>query len=520
GFRLHAFPAPLENDECNYAYFAQRLLAGDRLYVDLWDHQPPGIFALLVLPTAVFGSSLVVYRTLALMLVLLTMVGVFDLARRWFGRTAAWTAALLFAVASSDPGVAGEGCNREIYMNLLLVAAVWTLARRPTANLRSLLAAGLLIGLASTIKTVVALHWLALLPVVVLLAARGKSGQERCGTGILPVETQAGSLCHRFCHGLLAGADTIEKRRPTLVCVAAFAAGPAAIWLATLAYFAATGRAQGFCDAAFAYNLVYSETDQGWGRRLIAFFFKGDNLRVKVFGTALALWLSGTFGLSAFPWRRDRIRSALMAGWVLGSYLAVCLPGRFWPHYYLLMLPPLVLLAAALVYRIEIYHRRLSRGAAAVILLALLATQIPGYLLVEPDRIGWDRYGPRMSWARDLGRRVAAVTDPADTIYVWSYDVGVYTYSGRRCASRFTMNGPLLPDHPSTAARRRCLLDDLVRNQPRLIIIPHGKEPPFAELQRFLVEHRYITVGQTSQMEVLCDLNRPIPPIDWTEEPK
>ncbi|MFH0981147.1 MAG: 4Fe-4S dicluster domain-containing protein [Planctomycetota bacterium] len=36
------------------------------------------------------------------------------------------------------------------------------------------------------------------------LAARGESGQERCGTGIqAPAETPAGSLCHNSCHGLL-----------------------------------------------------------------------------------------------------------------------------------------------------------------------------------------------------------------------------------------------------------------------------------------------------------------------------
>ncbi|MFH0983726.1 MAG: TIM barrel protein [Planctomycetota bacterium] len=36
------------------------------------------------------------------------------------------------------------------------------------------------------------------------LIVRGESGQERCDTGIqAPAETQAGSLCHNFCHGLL-----------------------------------------------------------------------------------------------------------------------------------------------------------------------------------------------------------------------------------------------------------------------------------------------------------------------------
>ncbi|MFH0981312.1 MAG: SMP-30/gluconolactonase/LRE family protein [Planctomycetota bacterium] len=41
-----------------------------------------------------------------------------------------------------------------------------------------------------------------------------KRAMERCGTGILPVKTQAGSLCHNFCHGLLGGAKRrgVERR--------------------------------------------------------------------------------------------------------------------------------------------------------------------------------------------------------------------------------------------------------------------------------------------------------------------
>ena len=45
-FRLHAFDLPLEADESNYAYIGSRLLEGDRLYVDVWDHQPFGVFTL------------------------------------------------------------------------------------------------------------------------------------------------------------------------------------------------------------------------------------------------------------------------------------------------------------------------------------------------------------------------------------------------------------------------------------------------------------------------------------------
>ena len=485
GFRLHAYPAPLESDECNYAYFAGRLLEGDRLYVDLWDHQPPGIFAVLVLPTVVFGSSPAVYRTSALVLVLLTMLGVFDVARRWFGRPAAWTAALLFAVASSDPGVGGEGCNREIYMNVLLVGAFWTLSRDGGVSLRRTFTAGLLIGLASAIKTVVALHWLALLPAVLLMPAPQAAGKQR----------------HLFRS------------------IASFAAGPAAVWSVIFVYFVADGRFGAFLDATFIQSLIYSGSGEGWAQRLLAFFLKSDGFRTGVFGTAPALWLAGAFGLAAFPWRRDRIRSALMAGWMLGSYFAICMPGKFWPHYYLLMLPPAVLSAAGLMHRIEPHHRTLSLGTALVILFALLATQIPGYLLVEPDRIAWDRYRDRMVWARDQASRVAEITDPDDTIYVWSFDANFYYYSGRRCASRFTMNGALLGEGKSAYAYRQVLLKDLIRNKPRLILIPFSRQVPCPELLRFVQEHKYVSVGRTKRMEVLADLERPIVRIDWTWPP-
>ena len=61
GLRLHAFELPLETDECNYAYIGDRLLAGDRLYVDVWDHQPFGVFALFAGVSALFGSEPVVF---------------------------------------------------------------------------------------------------------------------------------------------------------------------------------------------------------------------------------------------------------------------------------------------------------------------------------------------------------------------------------------------------------------------------------------------------------------------------
>ena len=220
-FRLHAFGGPLETDECNYAYIGARLLAGDQLYVDVWDHQPPGVFILFAGLIALAGDSETAIRVMALLWSLATLLLVFLVARKGLRPGAAWFAALLFAMASSDPGMAGEGANREIYMNALVVGAVACLLR--PAGIRILLA-GLLLGLASTMKTVVAAQWLALLVVLWI----GQVGSRRRALPRLAWTTLA------------------------------FGAGPALVWVAVAGYFAATGRFAVFYDAVFTYNLTYS----------------------------------------------------------------------------------------------------------------------------------------------------------------------------------------------------------------------------------------------------------------------
>ncbi len=504
GLRLHAFPAPLESDECNYAYFAERMSHGDRLYVDLWDHQPPGIYWLLMLPTAMFGSEPFVYRMVAMICVGVTLVFLWDLARRWWGSQAAVWVAVLFALCSSDPGMAGEGCNREIHMNVLIVAALWFVSRRaPTPS--TVLASGALLGFASLIKPVVAIPWFAF---------------------VIPL-----FLEHRHLPDKLADKDSNLKNpnsssRFTLHAIL-FALGPILIWAGTFIYFVVTGRAQVFMDAIVKFNLSYGDTGVGlWGR-----FLKFCS-SPSVFSSAIWLWAAGCIGLIVmilhlirFPQQRmtarpnsaNRSEYWVMAA-TIGSYAAVCLPGQFWNHYYLLMLPCLVLLCGWLIHHLSQWRRTIGWVTVGVLMVGLAWTQTTHYLLLKPDQISRLRYGSRMTWVRDQARKVGSVTDPTDPIYVWSTDAGFYYYSERRCTTRFTMNRPLL-SHDKTAANpyESEFLNDLEQNKPRLILLP---APPSKVLRQFIETHGYIPVGTDGErMLVLCDPNRPIETIDWNWSP-
>ena len=474
-FRLHAFDAPLEVDECNYASFGRGLLAGDQLYVDLWDHQPPGMFAYTAGLIALFGSSPVVFRVASTIAAATTLVLVYAVCKRAMGERACWLAAGLFAIASSDPGIAGEGCNREIYMNLLGVAGLWLIL---LPRWWALLLAGLCFGISSLLKTVVAAQWLCLFATILIIEVRGSRSWQ------------------------------VPWRSALL-----FAVGPVLVWACTFAYFGATGRFGVFCEAVFTYNVAYGRLDVPLLSKLTGFFRHG--MEHAVFRSAAILWLAGALGTLLLPWKR-RSRFALLAvAYAAGSFVAVCLPGRFWHHYYMLLLPSLVIGSAAVCDRLMPTATDRSRagfayGYAGLIVLVLLASQFVCYLTREPDDVALHRYGRRMSWAREQGWRVRRLTEPGDTIYVAGIDLGIYYYSGRRCPTRFVLPAMLAGEGESAARRRRLFVEDLRADRPRLILLVRGTAY-LAELDRFIREVGYLKVGQDpDRMDVLCDPQRPV----------
>ncbi|MCP4251247.1 MAG: glycosyltransferase family 39 protein [bacterium] len=497
--RGHAFDLPLETDECNYAYIATRLVAGDSLYVDVWDHQPPGIFVLFAAVVGVCGNDPLVFRWLAVAVSLVTMVLMFAVARRAGGRPAAYLAVGLFALCSSDPGMAGEGCNRELFMNPFALAAVWLLLRREMPSRRDVMVAGLMLGLASTIKTIVAAQWAVLALWLLVRAWRSAEPQKRL--------------------------------RAAAAALLTFGLGPLAVWLAAVGHYVANGRVAEFWEATFLFNLEYAATEGGYWVRFVDFF--RAPIHRFVFLSTIPLWIGAGIAAVVLPFmapgRRYAAGTALV-GYLFGSYLAVCLPGQLWPHYYYLMLPPLILvLAVALGQAMRLRWpsqwarpiRGVAGGLGGAVVVGLVALQCRFYLLVPTLRITDPRYDSRDLWGRAQGENVARVTDPDDTVLVYAQDVGVYYYSGRRCATRFTMVRPLEERYPGFAKRRAILLDEIRENRPRVLLMV---DEPFPALHEYiLANYQPVPRGidfhdrRTNEpiMYLLVDKHRPIEDIDW-----
>src|SRR5262245_58655024 len=55
--RIHAVGIPLDRDEGVFGYAGQRILEGGRLYLDVVDHKPPGVFYLYALALRLFSPT-------------------------------------------------------------------------------------------------------------------------------------------------------------------------------------------------------------------------------------------------------------------------------------------------------------------------------------------------------------------------------------------------------------------------------------------------------------------------------
>ncbi len=508
--RRHAFDVPLETDECNYIYIAQRLLAGDRLYVDVWDHQPFGIFTFFAGVISIFGHEPLVFRNLAVVASLTSLSLVYIIARRSGGLAAGVVAAICFALVSSDPGTAGEGCNREIFMNPLILLSWYLIGNDKHYRFGHIFLAGLSLGLASCLKTVVVIHWLLLAVWIVWDAVRHSNK---------PPKTAA-----------------ITRS------IIWFAAGPTVIWLSTTGYFWLTGRLWEFIDAVFLFNMQYSQDSGSSLSRFWQFFAPQGH--PFIFDSALLLWLAA---IAATPWllwvsisRRIHNRAGILSPLLIAGYIAVCLPGRAWPHYYYLMIPTLCIAIPVCLSHLSAYiHNATSLAhlqkplqviVSTSLVLALLWTQYTDYISQPPFGITITRYFSRDFWGKAVGEKIKSVTDPGDSIFVYGNEAEMYYYAERKCASRYTMITGLRVGDPTAAERRKQLIDDLKRDPPRIIIILFD-EKPFPEWSKFLQQNYANAIGWDCNdrysancdnpdpswviMIAYQDPKRPVDEIDW-----
>jgi len=249
------------------------------------------------------------------------------------------------------------------------------------------------------------------------------------------------------------------------------AAVGAVAWLGTFAYFAAVGRFADFYGAVFVYNQFYSGSvlnnlRAGLVPETLAPAILAIVIPLAVF--TLAGGVRGAFTGPRRPWLH-------LLALVVGTELAIALPGQFYPHYYQLWLPPLAVGAGWAIgsfARMPRIPRWTPHAVGAAAILVLLSQQLPLYQ-VEADTWARLKYGELFVSEDELGRELGALLTPSETFYEWGAETGLYFVSRRSPPSGAFYVFPLL-NGPTASPLAARAVADLERRPPAMFVINKG----------------------------------------------
>ena len=432
--RFHTYDEPLERDLTTYAVIAHEMLNGKNLYSDLWDHKPPAIHVTYAAAEWIAGygrNSIFLMNVVAAMTTL--VVCYFAGAAGGRGPVAGLVAATLWTVASGEPSLQGNQPNTEVFLNVLLTTAfaIFVRAERKRIGFGGAILLGALFTIASFYKQIVILQ-AAFLSVAYLLS----------------VDRPA--------------------RRSAFAEIGIVAAIGATGWSLLYGYFSLQKRGNAFVEAVFTYNRWYSAHPE---RSLIDLWLwpglPSDALAIALPMVALAL-IGLVIGLRTCP----RHGWLLLLAFGIATYVTVQLPGWFFPHYYQLWFPPLVIGAG---WAVELLRRVLpqrfawsSYALAGLCFVALLMMEIPCYLTPAKS---WSvqKYGGTLLETERLAARIDNLLPPNATFYVWGNEPGFYFTTRREPPSGLIFAYPM-QDGPLVRKLSEQLLQDLKRKEPEVII--------------------------------------------------
>ena len=301
--RFHTYRQPLEGDITTYAVIGHEVLHGRYLYSDVWDQKPPAIYASYALAEKIAGYGPGAVYLLTVITSILTLFGIYTAGAAGGAEAGIW-AALFWTVVSGDLWLQANQPNAECFMNAFLIWAFALILRLNTRkfNLFKILFISMLFMLSSFYKQITIINMVFLFAVYAGLSCKS-ANDLKCAL------------------------------RQSFTAFGITVAG----WLLLTGYFSFTGRFRIFWDTIFIYNRYYAgnmtqNIIQAFNPKLLIPGFL-------LFTVPLLILLL----LGIFP----SIKKNMSRSWFLwialaaGTFLTVASPGRFYPHYYQLWLPPL-----------------------------------------------------------------------------------------------------------------------------------------------------------------------------------
>jgi len=462
-------PQPIDS-EAMYSVVANEIVDGGRPYADAVERKPPLLFWTYAAVFKIAGKfNWKALHLVALVWTLCAMAGVYVIGRELFDRNTGLIAALFYSVFQPWGVWSNLSADGEMLMNLPIILA-WAIAfRRSSSRVRpELFAAGALLGAAFLLKQPAAI---AAVPLGIYL--------------LLPSY----------------GASRSLTRTNSIIQAAMLTAGFfAAIGLVTIILWK-----EGILHEAFYWTIADHDVPHVfWQKGIVnTLIFLGACLPL-VIGSIMACRDEDEIWAGKMP-----ERTALL-GLLAASAIGAAAGARFYPHYYVQLIPPLALLAAS--YYARLWSRTIQPPHWLLrprVTYAWLALTVITFSIIH-----WAGLAPRRL-PSEVGRYLFTHSNPEDRIFVWGQKVHIYLEAHRRPASRYITTFPLTGyvfggPIPGFDTRSRILpgawttLEQDFARHPPIYIIDLQSDPKTAQypvknfpiLAKFLAE-RYQPVAHT-----------------------
>jgi 4-amino-4-deoxy-L-arabinose transferase-like glycosyltransferase len=460
-------PQPID-DEAMYSVVANEIIDGGRLYADVVDRKPPLLFWTYAAVFETAGKfNWKALHVVTIVWTLGTMAGLYVIGRRLFDRNTGLIAALLYSVFQPWGTSKNLALNGELLMNLPIVWA-WAIGfRRSSSPLRlELLAAGGLLCAGFLLKQPAAI---AAVPLGIYL--------------LLP--------SYRISRGVSVRASLTHA---TMLTAGFFGV----LGLAALAL-----QAQGILHDAFYWTFTdHSIPYVFWDRAILhTLAFIGACLPLLI-GAALAYRDDRGIWVDKAPER------LALLGLLAVSAIGAAAGARFYPHYYIQLIPPLALLAAPHYAQLwsektQSHHWLLQPRVTQ----AWLALTIAAFSIAHWKGLAWQR-GPS-----ETGQYLLEHSAPDDRIFVWGQASKIYLDAQRRPACRYITTFPLTGyifgrSLPGVDTRNRvlpgawsALQQDFAKHSPVYIVEGYDRDKQYPihdfPILAKLIADRYQPVART-----------------------
>jgi dolichyl-phosphate-mannose-protein mannosyltransferase len=439
--RIRLLGIPLERDEGEYAYAGQLMLQGIPPYKLAYNMKFPGTYAAYALIMSIFGQSIAGIHLGLLFVNAVTVALVFLLGRRLVNSTAGIAAAVTYAILSMSPSVLGFAAHATHFVVLPVLGGALLLLRPPDRqSLPILFASGLLFGIGLLMKQPAL--FFVLFGALYLFY---RDYQGRFG------------LKETFFRSAAFGSGAIVPFGVT--CFLLWRAGVLAkFWFWTIDYALQYGGLVPFAEGMhmFAQNVT------------------------GVIGAAWALWMLAGIGLVVCTWdRMMRAKGSFLSGLLVFSAAAVCPGFYFRPHYFVLVLPAISMLAALAVVNISNLFKSHVRATRLIsfllfgVALGLPIFQERTFLFRTPvGSAPHAIYGENpFTESVRVAEFIRGHSDLNDTVAVLGSEPQIYFYARRHSATGYIYTYALMEPQKYAHQMQREMIHEIELARPKYIVI-------------------------------------------------